>query len=321
MKAPDIPHDDHARIKSLRALNILDTPPEESFDRLTRMAKRLFGVPIAIVSLVDENRQWFKSSIGVTTTETPRDISFCGHAILGDGPFVIPDTFADVRFSDNPLVLNDPFIRFYAGYPLKAPNGRTIGSFCIIDREPRDIGDDELEVLRDLAALVEREIAAVQMATLDELTGITNRRGFMALSRHSIRFCGRQKLAASLVYMDLDNLKPINDSFGHGEGDRVLRVFADLMASTFRDSDIYARLGGDEFVVFLSNASVAQAEAIVARLHTAVEKENQTGGRSYEISFSHGIVECDPDKNYTVDTLLADGDALMYGLKKSKKKL
>ncbi len=119
MKAPDIPQDEQARIKALRSLNVLDTPSEERFDRLTRLAKRMFDVPIALVSLVDENRQWFKSCIGLDVSETPRDISFCGHAILGSEVFIIPDTKKDERFTDNPLVLNDPHIRFYAGCPLR----------------------------------------------------------------------------------------------------------------------------------------------------------------------------------------------------------
>ncbi len=112
MRTPDIPENEDIRLKSLQSLDVLDTQPEERFDRLTRMCKRLFGVPIALVSLVDENRQWFKSCVGLSVSETPRDISFCGHAILGNEIFMIPDTANDERFADNPLVLNDPHIRF-----------------------------------------------------------------------------------------------------------------------------------------------------------------------------------------------------------------
>ena len=115
MKAPETPADEAKRLATLRALGVLDTAAEERFDRLTRMAKRLFRVPIALVSLVDENRQWFKSCMGLATNETSRDISFCGHAILGDDIFIIPDTLADARFADNPLVVGEPYIRFYAG--------------------------------------------------------------------------------------------------------------------------------------------------------------------------------------------------------------
>lgn len=318
MKKPDTPQDEQARLESLRSLSILDTPPEERFDRLTRMAKRLFGVPIALVSLVDENRQWFKSCFGLSISETSRDISFCGHAILGDDVFVIPDTLADVRFADNPLVLNDPHIRFYAGCPLSAPNGRKLGTLCIIDRQPRNFSADDFEALKDLASMVEREFSAVQMATLDELTAISNRRGFMMLAQHSLHICVRQKLPASLVFMDLDKFKPINDRFGHAEGDRALTAFAGQMKNACRESDIFGRLGGDEFALLLINTSKKLAEDVVSKLRQALVKNNQEAKRGYDILFSHGIVEYDPEKHHTIDDMLADGDSLMYGFKKSK---
>lgn len=318
MKKPDTPQDEQARLEALQSLSILDTPPEERFDRLTRMAKRLFGVPIALVSLVDENRQWFKSCFGLNVSETSRDISFCGHAILGDDLFVIPDTIADVRFADNPLVLNDPHIRFYAGCPLSAPNGRKLGTLCIIDRQPRNFSTDDFDALKDLASMVERELAAVQLATLDELTAISNRRGFIMLAQHSLNLCARQKLPVSLVFMDLDKFKSINDTFGHAEGDRALTVFAELMKTACRESDIFARLGGDEFAILLTDAPKKHTESVVSKLSQLVKKYNQEAKRGYDITFSHGIVEFDPEKHHTIDFMLADGDSLMYGHKKSK---
>jgi diguanylate cyclase (GGDEF)-like protein len=318
LKTPGIPQDEQARIETLRSLSILDTPPEERFDHLTRMAKRLFGVSIALVSLVDENRQWFKSSCGLSVRETPRDISFCGHAILGNDPFIIPDTIVDERFADNPLVLSDPHIRFYAGYPLSAPNGRKLGTLCIIDRQARSFGEEDLEALKDLASMVERELAAVQMATLDDLTAISNRRGFKTLAQHSLHICRRQEVPASLVFIDLDKFKTINDTFGHAEGDQVLTVFAEQMKTACRNTDVCARLGGDEFVMLLINASIEDAEGVVARLHRSVAKLNQEAKRRYNILFSHGIVGFDPEKHHTIDAMLADGDQLMYGLKRAK---
>lgn len=224
---PDIPQQEETRLKTLRSLNVLDSQPEERFDRLTRMAKRIFGVPIALVSLVDENRQWFKSCVGLHVSETPRDISFCGHAILGNDVFIIPDATTDERFADNPLVLNEPHIRFYAGCPLRAPNGSKLGTLCLIDRKSRSLGAEDLETLQDLASMAESELAAVQLATLDELTEITNRRGFLMLAQHSLNLCFRHGISASLVFVDLNEFKPINDKFGHAEGDRALVAFAD----------------------------------------------------------------------------------------------
>jgi len=319
LKNPGIPQDEENRLKILRSLNILDTSPEERFDRLTRMAKRMFGVPIALVSLVDENRQWFKSCIGLPVSETPRDISFCGHAILGDEVFIIPDAIKDERFTDNPLVLNEPYIRFYAGCPLRHLDGSKLGTLCIIDQKPRDLDADELEALKDLASTAERELAAVQLATLDELTNINNRRGFMMLAEHSLNLCIRQDIPASLVFLDLNQFKPINDQFGHAEGDLALQAFANLLKIQCRDSDLSARLGGDEFAVLLTNVSRASAEDVMTRFQEALDQYNQESKRGYEISFSYGIVEFDRDKHQTIEELLKAGDLLMYESKQLQK--
>lgn len=312
MKKPDIPQQEEARLKALGSLNILDTPHEERFDRLTRMAKRMFRVPIALVSLVDENRQWFKSCVGLDVSETPRDISFCGHAILGNEVFLIPDATKDERFADNPLVLNEPYIRFYAGCPLRSLNGSKLGTLCIIDREPRNFSEEDLHTLKDLASMVERELAALELATVDDLTNLANRRGFMLLAQHSLNLCARQKIPATLVFIDLNKFKLVNDTFGHAEGDGVLIAFANQMKKNFRDSDLYARLGGDEFVALLINTSKKLAEGAVATLLQSLEKYNQETNRGYEISFSYGIVEFNHDNHQTIEALLADGDSLMY---------
>lgn len=137
---------------------ILDTPPEERFDRLTRLTRRTFNVPVALISLVDSDRQWFKSRQGLAVVETARDISFCGHAILSDGAFVVPDASEDDRFRDNPMVTGDPHIRFYAGMPLKTADGSRIGTLCVVDHRPRRFTPDEVQSLRDLATLVEEEL-------------------------------------------------------------------------------------------------------------------------------------------------------------------
>ena len=158
MLEPSRPMDEDARLATLKRLNILDTPFEERFDRLTRIAQRVYDVPIALVSLVDSNRQWFKSRQGLDVTETPRSISFCGHALHSDEAFVIPDSTLDARFADNPLVTGAPCIRFYAGQPLRANNGSRLGTLCLIDTKPRQLSEADLDLLRDLAVLVEIEL-------------------------------------------------------------------------------------------------------------------------------------------------------------------
>lgn len=157
-----LPANEQARLETLYSLNILDTPPEERFDRITRTAARYFQAPISTVTLVDQNRQWFKSCIGVDDTENPRTVSFCAHAILSNDILVIPDALIDPRFSDNPLVTDKPYIRFYAGCPLVAPDGSVLGTLCIIDRKPRHMSKDDLDALRDLGFWAQTELNLVQ---------------------------------------------------------------------------------------------------------------------------------------------------------------
>lgn len=172
MQAPDYPANEARRLQALYETRLLDSPVEERFDRITRLAKRLFGVPIALVSLVDKDRQWFKSKQGLEACQTSREISFCSHAILQTDLFLVPDASLDPRFSDNPLVTGEPKIRFYAGVPLVTIDGFSIGSFCIIDNTPRDFTLTDQNTLEDLAAIVMAEInqsELVEILTLRDL--------------------------------------------------------------------------------------------------------------------------------------------------------
>lgn len=148
-----IPDDEPDRLAALRRLLVLDTPPEERFDRIASFAAREFDVPIVLVSLVDAHRQWFKAIVGLDVCETGRDISFCGHAITSDDVLVVRDASADPRFADNPLVVGEPFIRFYAGAPLTLPSGQRVGTLCLISKAPRSYDEVDRAIhlaLRDL---------------------------------------------------------------------------------------------------------------------------------------------------------------------------
>ena len=163
--AAPLPHDEPARIATLRALRLLDTPREPAFDRITRLAAHTFDAPMALISLVDVDRQWFKSRVGIDDEQTHRDISFCAWAILGDRPLVVPDATLDVRFATNPMVTGLPEVRFYAGAPLRAEDGHAIGTVCVVDTEPRPPLDEaERDALQDLAAIT---MNLVQRRTLD----------------------------------------------------------------------------------------------------------------------------------------------------------
>ena len=154
MITPTLPTNERQRLATLRSLNLLDTPAEERFDRITRLARKLFDVPIALVSLVDVDRQWFKSNQGMNICESPRGTSFCGHTILREDPMVVRDALEDERFRDNPLVVSDPHIRFYAGAPLIDEDGYALGTLCVVDQTPRELTLEQRDALKSLSRLV-----------------------------------------------------------------------------------------------------------------------------------------------------------------------
>ena len=313
------PADESLRLATLQALNILDTPAEERFDRLTRLARRLFNMPVAAVSLVDMNRVWFKSCAGSELTSVPRDISFCTHALHEGEVLLIPDTLQDPRFSSNPLVVSDPKFRFYVGCPLRLANGALMGTLCLLDTQPRTFDADDITALRDLAVMAERELAALSMATTDELTGISNRRGFLALGQQALAVCSRANRPATLMMFDLDNFKQVNDVFGHAEGDHVLRIFARLLTEVFRSSDVIARFGGDEFLVLLTHTDEAEVHAVQARFDQRLATLNKEHGRSYSIACSIGALGIDPKQGKALGALLAEVDGVMYSAKHKRR--
>ena len=312
MPPAPLPDNEGQRLRSLQALDILDTPPEERFDRLTRVARKLFDTPIALMSLVDADRQWFKSRPGLDFQQTPRDQSFCAHAILAEGVFVVPDALLDDRFRESPLVNSFPEIRFYAGCAVRAPDGSALGTLCVIDHEPRDVHEEDLDALRDLAGMAEQELKSIALATIDDLTGLANRRGFDAIAAHTIAMCRRVDKPATLLIFDLDGFKQINDTLGHEAGDEVLRRFGRELVATFRDSDVVARRGGDEFCVLLSGATAGDVPRPLALLL------DRLGGNDGNppILFSVGAATYDPVRHETVAHLVQEADIAMYRQKR-----
>jgi diguanylate cyclase (GGDEF)-like protein len=318
MKRPDLPHNEAERLHALRALQILDSSHEERFDRVTRLAKRLFGVPISLVSLIDEDRQWFKSAQGLDAPETSREVSFCGHAINQAGLFIVPNALDDERFHDNPLVTAAPNIRFYAGYVLKLRQGINIGTLCLIDSKPRDMDEEDRQLLQDLGEMIEQEIKSIQLATLDELTLISNRRGFMTLVDHSLKVCRRNKLPISIALFDLNKFKNINDTYGHHEGDFALVSFAQIMLESFRDCDVVARLGGDEFVVMLLDSDEGRIGIILDRFKTAVANANAKFDKPYRIEYSVGVAHFQHDTDAPIEKMIQAADNAMFADKKEQ---
>ncbi|MFI4860749.1 MAG: PP2C family protein-serine/threonine phosphatase [Phycisphaerales bacterium JB063] len=163
MISPTIPTDEAERLTSLYALEVLDTPGEARFDRIVKMARHVLGVPIAYIAMIDSDRQWFKAKSGLCDilSQTSRDDSFCGHTILSDDPLIVPDALEDERFFDNPMVVGEPYVRFYAGYPLKSAQGHNVATLCVADISPRPFGDEQVRTLGHLAELAEQELNMV----------------------------------------------------------------------------------------------------------------------------------------------------------------
>ena len=316
MQIARIPNNETARLEVLSRLNIIDSPREDRFDRYTRLATRLFNVPFALISLVDENRQWFKSAQGIPVLETPRAHSVCAHAILQNEVFVIPDTTKDERFKGNPLVTGAPHVRFYAGMPIAPIGGFNLGTVCILDTVPRDFSEEDKNCLRDLAAMASDEMVLF----LDELTGLTNRRGFNMIAQPVLSACHRNKGKSTVVMIDLNGFKPINDKYGHQEGDIALKMFSRLMNDVFRESDVVCRIGGDEFCVLLSNSTEKDANASLQRLHESLERENLRNAYNYQLNFSAGVVESSLLKAPIIEEMLRLADKRLYEDKALKRK-
>lgn len=307
------------RLQAKQSLKVLDTEPEERFDRYTRLACKIFDVPIALVSLIDRERQWFKSRYGVDVTSAPKEFSFGGLTMSGDEVLVIPDIREDERFRDNPLLAIAPNLQFYAGCPLRGPSGEHLGTFCLIDRRPREFFDDDADKLMELGRLVEAELSSTAMATIDELTKISNRRGFNAIASHALAMCERMAQPATLVLFDLDGFKAINDDLGHDAGDQALVDFARALLKTFRDSDVIARLGGDEFCVLLTPVNPEAVEHALARLNQRLERRNRGLEYRYSLRYSAGVVQFDPIRHGDLNDLMRDADECMYECKRNRR--
>lgn len=337
MKAP-LPANEAARLQALHRYKILDTPSEQEYDDITLLASQICDVPIALISLVDEKRQWIKSKIGLEITETTRDIAFCSHTISNGTiaqPLVINDTLEDVRFADNPSVTGAPGIRFYAGAPLLTPDNHSIGTLCVIDRKPRQLTERQLQSLEALARQITVKLELCRTSALlqaanedlrnlsltDDLTGLFNRRGFFFHTEQQLKLFRKRPTENGLFLMlaDIDGLKIINDTYGHEEGSATIVELGKILRKNFRDSDVIARLGGDEFTVLIINAVHQVGEMIIERLQKNFDEYNRQSGKPYELSASFGLATV--NFSDSIEEIMREADRRMYEHKRRRKKM
>lgn len=310
-------NDEPGRLAALRRLDVLDTPPEAPFENVVSLVRTVLGVPMAAVTLVDEDRQWFKARGGIAVSETPRDVSFCTHAIRQAEPFLIDDARQDARFADNPLVTGDPNVRSYAGVPLLTPDGYNVGVLCAIDDKVRAFTPGEVDILANFARIVMNELQLRHIAERDQLTGALTRRGFIEKAEQEIARFRRYRRPCCLALVDIDHFKAVNDTYGHPAGDAVLREMVASVVGASRPVDLLGRLGGEEFAVLLPETEAADALQAVERFRETLAglAISLPDGRVIHITASFGIAPLS-DAIETVEQWLAAADGPLYAAKR-----
>ena len=296
-----VPVDEDQRLRDLERYGILESDSDEHFDRILELTAAIFQTPIVAISLVEADRQWFLARRGLEARETPREMAFCSHAIVHDEVMVVPDARADERFRSNPLVFADPHILFYAGAPLHTTEGHNLGTLCVIDREPRDIGPQQRELLHRLAQLAMRELELRRLAHLCPVTGLPTLHTFLNIGSREFDRARRDQHPLSLLVFDVDNLRLINNRWGHAAGDQVLTDVVQLARTFLQDQDFAARLGDGEFALLLVGIERDQAMALADGLRTAVAHLSGVYTHSdFHLHISGGLTVLSPaDRGFT----------------------
>ncbi|HSS65946.1 MAG TPA: sensor domain-containing diguanylate cyclase [Gammaproteobacteria bacterium] len=289
MKKPALPANEAERLENLNQLKILYSPAEERFDRITRIVRRIFDAPVALVSLVSEDKQWIKSNQGLSDTETPREFSFCGHAILRQEPLIIQNAAKDPDFADNPLVTSAPGIRFYAGCPIRY-EGTPLGTLCVIDMVPRQFKSSDVDALKSLAAWVENELKVNRMSVaqmdllsklndserrsmIDPVTRVWNQTAMDDVLETEFARAKRQKTPMALLQVDVAGFEGLVEQHGEVAADEILREVTQRIRNCVRPHDVVGRVGNHEFLIFLGGCNAVDTKSIARRISARIADE------------------------------------------------
>ncbi|PTQ71079.1 sensor domain-containing diguanylate cyclase [Pseudomonas sp. GV071] len=331
MLSPAIPANELIRQEVLDNQELLDTPADPYLDVLVKVVGEMFEVKTVLISLIDRDRQWFKARRGLEIPETPRSVSFCGHAILQDDLFLVEDTHQDPRFADNPVVTNPPFLRFYAGQPLYAQDGHAIGTLCLLHPAPKHLNKRQKLRFKDMATLAEGYLKLRHMSEqtqqlraalsreqrktmLDTLTQVWNRAGLEHFLPREQTRAEERDMKLGLLFCDLDYFKRVNDAHGHDAGDKVLWESARRIAAAVRPQDVVTRSGGEEFVVLTHVHDEQELRLIGERIRAAVAREPIDAGEvELQLTISIGSAVTQPQEN--PEQALKRADKALYHAK------
>jgi diguanylate cyclase (GGDEF)-like protein len=302
-------NDEAGRLAALARYEIIDTAQEDEFEQIIQLVQQVFETPMAAVTLIDADRQWFKSRRGIGAAETPRSHAFCHYTIADADGMAVEDAQADPRFADSPLVTGDPHIRSYLGAPLRTPDGYQIGALCVISDKVRRFSAADREILRRFSQVVVSQMELRQLASLDSLTGLLTRRAFDQAVFDAL---AGPRQAAAIVLFDIDHFKQINDQHGHFQGDTVLAAIGAALRDALPPGAAIGRLGGEEFGVLLPGHDPDAAVMVAEQMRAAIAAVRLPGLPVATVSA--GVAMLAPAMAMASDWLQA-ADAALYAAK------
>ncbi len=325
MPPAPLPANEESRLATLRAYEVLDTPPEDGFDSIVALASGLTGCPVALVSLVDEERAWFKARLGLDAESFDRDIFFCSYALPDpEAALVVPDASLDARFADSPVVSGTPALKAYLGIPLLSPEGHVLGTLCVADHAPRYFEETTVATLRTLAHSVEAALElrrttreARSTAMIDQITGLPNRPAYLEMLARALFRQRRDRRPLTVLRLALEGLDRVNELLGQSEGDRVVEEAAAALRPVLRQEDALARLGPDEFGAILVGGDGREAQLAAERVRQALGQRMKARGWPV-VAMVGAVCLRVPPKDET--DALAAADALMHAARMDRRK-